>query len=199
MDGKKLFRILTAALAAAAAALLVSVYGANKLLTARSGDLVDLKAKSAATKQQEADLGKAKQDIVKYGELNEIARSVVPQDKDQVKTVSEIASLAAQSGIPRLSSVTFPPSTLGGTKQVKTPHGLTQVTPVKGMAGVYVLQITITQGDKDAVPYNDFLTFLSKLERNRRTAQVSSITVQPNAEQPDKVSFTLVIDEYIKP
>ena len=82
---------------------------------------------------------------------------------------------------------------------MKTPKGITQLTPVKGVAGVYSLQITITQAPKEPVSYNNFLTFLSKLEQNRRTAQVSSISVQPDSARPDLVSFTLVIDEYIKP
>jgi hypothetical protein len=199
MNGKKLYRILTGALALLAVGLLVSVYGANSMLNSKSNELVTQKAANLAAAEQEKELGKAKKDIATYGEMNEIAKSVVPQDKDQAKTVSEIVDLASQSGIARLSSVSFPPSTLGGVTSVKTLHGLTQVTPVKGMAGVYTLQITVTQADTEPVPFNSFVTFLSKLERNRRTALVSSINVQPNPDRPDLVSFTLVIDEYIKP
>lgn len=199
MNSKKLSGILVGLLVLVSIGLLASVYAANSMLSGKSDELVMLKAKKEAMKQQEAQLLKAKKDIETYRELNEIAKSVVPQDKNQAKTVSEIVSLASQSGIPRLSSVAFPPSTLGGTKQIKTPQGLTQVAPVKGIPGVYNLQITITQSNTDPVPYNGFITFLSKLERNRRTAQVSSINIQPDPERPDMVSFTLVIDEFIKP
>lgn len=201
MNSKKLYRILIGALLIIGLGLLASAYEANLMLSDKSAELVTLKATKEAKQQQEKQLVKAKEDIKTYGELNEIAKSVVPQDKDQAKTVSEIVNLASQSGIPNLSSIAFPPSTLGGagTKKVKTPQGLTQVTPVKGTPGVYNLQITITQSTKDAVPYGNFIAFLSKLESNRRTAQVSSINVQPDPERPDRVSFTLVIDEFIKP
>ncbi|HVA10747.1 MAG TPA: hypothetical protein VNG32_01095, partial [Candidatus Dormibacteraeota bacterium] len=151
-----------------------------------------------ATNDQKTQLAENKKDIATYADLNTIAKSVVPQDKDQAEAVREIVSLASQSGIPQLSSIFFPPSTLGGTS-VKIGGGLTQVTAVKGIAGVYDLQITITQTDSDAVPYGSFIAFLSKLEQNRRTAQVSSINVQPNQTNPSLVAFTLVIDEFIKP
>lgn len=199
MNSKRLYSILVGALALCGILVLTSVYLANAVLSGKSAELVRLKAAKEATAKQKVQLVKAKKDIQTYGELNAIAKAVVPQDKDQAKTVSEIVNLANQSGIPRLSSVAFPPSSLGGTTKIKTPNGLTQVNPVKSMPGVYNLQITITQSNTEPIPYSSFITFLSKLERNRRTAQVSSINVQPDANKPDMVSFTLVIDEFIKP
>jgi hypothetical protein len=200
MNSKKLYSILVAALVVAGLGLFGSVYYANSILSSKSSELVDLRASKQSKEQQEKQLVKAKDDIKTYSDLNEIAKSVVPQDKDQAKTVGEIVELASQSGIRRLGSITFPPSTLGGTtKSVKTSKGLTQVTPVKGLPGVYELQITVSQPTTDPVSYGSFINFLSKLERNRRTAQVSSINVQPDAARSDLVSFTLVLNEYIKP
>lgn len=196
MSAKRLFSILVVVLVLLGVGLFAGVYEANAMLSTKSHDLVTEKAAALASAQQETQLGKARQDVQKYSDLNDIAKSVVPQDKDQVKTVSEIANLASDSGIARLSSVAFPPSTLGGAKTAK---GLTQVTPVKGMPGVYALQITITQTPADSVSYSSFVTFLSKLEQNRRTALVNSINVQPDPDHPDRVSFTLIINEYIKP
>lgn len=210
MNGKGLHVIMLALLGALGLVLLGSVYFATNVLSEKSRELVAVRAMKQAKEEQERQLVKAKEDIQKYSELNEIAMSVVPQDKDQAKTVAEIVNLANQSGIKRLSSVAFPPSTLGasgsskdsGTSsetRTKLPGGLTQVTPVKGISGVYRLQITVSQAATEPVPFGNFLTFLSKLENNRRTAQVSSINVQPDSKNPDLVSFTLVINEYIKP
>ncbi|HZM63622.1 MAG TPA: hypothetical protein VFB59_00660 [Candidatus Saccharimonadales bacterium] len=211
MDGKRMHTIMFGALIILGLVLVGSVYFANKALSDKSKELVGLRATKQAKEEQEKQLIKAKEDIKKYSDLNEIAKSVVPQDKDQAKTVAEIVDLASKSGIKRLSSVSFPPSTLGaappkeGEKtegeadKPKTPAGLTQVTPVKGIGGVYRLQITVTQAANEPVTYSNFLNFLSKLEHNRRTAQVSSINVQPDNKNPDLVSFTLVISEYIKP
>jgi hypothetical protein len=98
-----------------------------------------------------------------------------------------------------LSSITFPTSTLGSISAGASNPNLTQLLPVAGISGVYELQITITQDSSSRIPYSQFITFLSKLEQNRRTAQVSSITVQPDAQHPNNVAFTLIINEFIKP
>jgi hypothetical protein len=205
MNSKQLNNGMVGLLVVLAIGLFAGVYFANSALASKSDELVDARATKQAKEQQEKQLAKAKKDIQAYSDLNEIAKSVVPQDKDQAKTVSEIVNLANQSGIKRLSSIAFPPSTLGAakssssSKQTKTPSNLTQLTPVKGLSGVYQLQITITQSSTESVPYDSFIAFLSKLENNRRTALVSSINVQPDANNPNLVSFTLVINKYIKP
>jgi hypothetical protein len=61
------------------------------------------------------------------------------------------------------------------------------------------LPITITQDNTAEVPYNSFLTFLTNLEQNRRTALVSSVSVVPDQTNPALISFTIIVDEYIKP
>lgn len=198
MNAKRLYFGLVTLIALLGLGFIFAAYEANTILENQSSALVNAKAKSQGAADRQALLAQDKKDIQKYAELNTIAKSVVPQDKDQAEAVNEIVNLAAQSGIPQLSSITFPPSTLGGT-QVKTSAGLTQVTPVKGVSGVYNLQITITQSNNALVPYSSFITFLAKLEQNRRTTQVSSIDVEPDAKNPNLTAFTLVVNEFIKP
>jgi hypothetical protein len=193
MDSRKVYFGFIGLLILLGIGFLFSVKEANALLEDRSRTLVSLKAESQATADQQAQLDTDKAEIAKYADLNTIAESVVPQDKDQAEAVQEIVNLAAASGITKLGSISFPASTLGISK------GLSQVTSVKGIPGVYDLQITITQGSTSLVPYNSFITFLSKIEQNRRTAEVSSINVQPDQANPGMVSFTLVVDEFIKP
>lgn len=201
MKAKQLYFVLIAALVVLLGGFFGVAYGANKLMGSQATKLSKLRADSVALDTQQTTLAKNKQDVIKYGDLNTIAETVVPQDKDQAEAVREIVSLAAQSGISNLSSITFPASGLGTTATGSTSSNpnLTQLAPVKGIPGVYLLQITVTQTSADKVPYDRFATFLSKLEQNRRTAQVSSITVQPDAQSPGFVSFTLVINEFIKP
>lgn len=198
MNAKQLYIGLVGLLLLLGAAIPLSARHASSLLEKRSKALVSLKATAQATTAQQVQLIKDKKDIATYADLDTIAKSVVPQDKDQAETVREIVDLANASGITELSSVEFPPSTLGGTS-LKTGGGLTQVAPVKGIPGVYDLQITVSQAATDEVPYSDFIAFLSRLEQNRRTAEVSSIDVQPDQKDPNQVAFTLVIDEFIKP
>jgi len=186
--------------------LIGGTFGVNSLLQSKSKKLVDLKLQSQVLTEQQTGLTKAKKDIKQYADLEKIAKTIVPQDKDQAEAVLEITKLAADSGISQLSSITFPASTLGGTLGTSTTptkssgaSNLTQLTAVPGISGVYQLQITITQSSDHSVPYSQFTTFLSKLEQNRRTAQVSSITIQPDTKNPNAVAFTLIINEFIKP
>lgn len=199
MNSKKLYYILIGLLVILGVGLVFGAHEANLLLQKQSSKLVSLKASDQATEAQKTQLAQDKQDITKYADLNTIAQSVVPQDKNQAVAVREIADLASASGISQLSSVAFAPSTLGGTTTVKTPDGLTQVTPVTGIPGVFDLSITVTQTSSAEVPYSNFISFLQKLEQNRRTAEVTSINVLPDQKSPNMVSFTLVIDEFIKP
>lgn len=198
MNSKQLYFGFIGLLILLGLGIVAATYFANGWLEQQARQLTDLKATSQATADQQTALANDKKDLAKYSALNKIAQSIVPQDKDQAEAVREIVNIAAQSGIPSLSSITFQTSALG-TKTLSTSNGLTQVTPVKGMPGVYDLQITVNLDASKSVPYSTFIKFLSKLEQNRRTAQVSSIVVQPDANNPGRVSFTLVIDEFLKP
>lgn len=201
MKAKQLYYVLIAGFVVLVLAFVGVAYGANKLLASKADTLSKLRADSQALDETQTSLAKNKQDIKKYTGLNAIAETIVPQDKDQAEAVREIVNIAQQSGIPKLSSISFPASGLGGGVNGRTigDPSLTQLTPVVGMKGLYELQITITQGSDSLVSYDQFITFLQKLEQNRRTAQVSSITVQPDTKSSNRVAFTLGIIEYIKP
>jgi hypothetical protein len=200
VKAKQLYFVLLASLVLVGAGFFGVAYGANQLLNSQATKLSKARADSAALDNLQTSLAKNKQDIAKYSQLNQIAETVVPQDKDQAEAVREIVNLASQSGISKLSSITFPSSTLGATGLTHaTSSNLTQLTPVKGLTGVYDLQIIVSQASGSEVPYSQLTNFLTKLEQNRRTAQVSSITVQPKPDGPNLVAFTLIIDEYIKP
>ncbi len=212
MNSKRLYYVLICLIALLGACIIAVGYKADGMFKKQSESLLDQKALSLALSEKQQQLIKDKRDIKAYTELNAVAKAIVPQDKDQALTIREIINLAKQSGITRLSSVTFPASNLGiatapttGTSSTTTVapkianSNLTQLTPVKGIPGVYNLQITVQQVEKDAVSYNTFIAFLERLEQNRRTAQVSNISIIPSKKNPDLVSFTLIIDEYIKP
>lgn len=200
MSSKHLYYTMLAVIILLIVGLVGGAYEAEQLLAARSQQLVGNRLQSAVLADEQDQLTKAKQDIQKYQTLANIARSVVPQDKDQAQTVRQIVGIAAASGIA-LNSITFPSSTLGGpggSAAGSTPQ-LSQLTPVKGIAGVYDLQLSVQSDATHPVPYSRFITFLSALEQNRRTALVDSITLQPDALNRNDVSFTLILDEYIKP
>lgn len=208
MNTKRVYFVMLGIVGLLFVGMLVGTYEVNSLLESKAKHLVDLKLQSQVVTSQQTGLQKAKKQIAQYAGFEETAKTIVPQDKDQAEAVREISNLAQESGIQRLSSVTFPLSTLGGaigSTGTSTPtasaskNTLTQLLPAKGLSGVYSLQITIQQTSDAAIPYSQFLTFLEKLEQNRRTAQVSSIILQPDNVKPNMVAFTLVINEFIKP
>jgi hypothetical protein len=199
VKAKHLYFVLIGCCCIAIVALLGIGYGANRLLSQQANKLSKLRANTAVETMQETTLVQDKKEIAKYTELNTIAESIVPQDKDQAEAVGQIVNLAGASGISKLSSITFLTSTLGVTTTGAAKPGLTQLTPVEGLTGVYYFPITIAQDSTDPVSYSDFLSFLQKIEQNRRTAEVTSITVSPSVSNPNQVSFTLVVNEFIKP
>lgn len=189
------------------------VYLSNSMLLGKSADISKKRTQLATLEQQDVSLTKAKKDIAKYQELSNIARGIVPQDKDQAQTVREIVNIAAASGV-ELGSLTFPTSSLGtaasgtgssgssssssSSKSANNP-GLSQLKPVKDIPGVYSLQIVVQSKTGSLPSYEKFSRFLSGLEQNRRTALVTTIQIQPDAQNPNLLGFTLTLEEYIKP
>lgn len=211
MSPKRFFYVMSGLVGLLIILTAASVFGANLFLNSQKEKLLEAKVESRVVEEQQNYLTQAKEDLEKYDELNKITRAIVPQDKDQAKTVREISAIARKSGI-QLDTVTFPVSTLGGGAATTTqdssdssssststsgpPSGLTQVAPVEGVAGVYSLEITVAT--QSPVPYYQFLDFLERLESNRRTANVQELILNPTAAG-DSLSFTLILNAYVKP
>ena len=218
MSSKRLHMILLAVIAALLIGLLGGTYELNSVLTKKGNELMTNKAKSAALQQEQLSLKKAKKEVAKYSDLEKITKTIVPEDKSQAEAVLQLVNIARANNIT-LTSITFPVSTLGTTtakpgsatssaltSTAPSPaanansktNTLSQLQPVKNLPGVYLLQITI-QNDNHPVSYNNFINFLDELEHNRRTAQVSTVNIQPDPKNPALLTFVLTINEYIKP
>ncbi len=208
MNSKRLFYTLCIMLVLLGAASLGVVIFGNSYIKQQTQHIVALKAESLALDEQSRSLVQAKKDIEKYEELERISKSIVPQEKDQARTVREIIALAEQSGVS-ISSVTFPSSNLGQpTARPATPatgsstppaSATTQVKPVEGIPNVYQLEISIQSDAAKPVPYQSMLIFLSKLEQNRRTAHITNLSVTPHNNDRNRVTFNLTVNAYIKP
>lgn len=198
MTPRKLYYALLACLILAGIGLLATGYIADSLLTKKAMTLKQLKAEVENQSTLQSELSKNKRQLREYSGLNQIAKTIVPQEKDQAVTIREISRMASESGIPKLSSITFPASTLGGATGVASANNISQLTPVKGLAGVYSLPVTVTLSSTNSVSYSQFMVFLDKLEQNRRTAQVTSVNITPFASDPSRISFNLVINKYVK-
>jgi len=214
---QRLYYLLVGLVVLLLAGLVAGTYGTNQLLSSHAETLTSLKAKSLALSQKQLSLVKAKQEIAVYAPLLKITQTVVPEDKDQAEAVREIVNIAAANHVS-LESIDFPASTLGltgsgasSTASTTTPasssassassagNKLSQLLPVKNIPGVYDLLITVQSDPNKPVAYDSFIGFLSNLEHKRRTAQISTITLQPSASNRSLLSFTLTLNEYIKP
>jgi hypothetical protein len=197
MSSKRLFYTLVGLNVAVVLAIVGGAFAINKLLGAASKTIVSQRLKIQTLDAESDALGSAKKDIKQYSQLAGIAQGIVPQDKDQAQAVREIVNIAADNGI-KLASISFPSSSLGTTPGASA-LSTSQLLLVKGIPGVYSLQISVQSDPAHSIPYNQMLDFLKGLENNRRTALVSDITITPDSKNSSNVSFNLTLDEYIKP
>jgi len=191
-----------------------TVLSGLNLLSAQSQKLVELKQQNNAADAQASGLATSKKQVEQYAYFNTVAKTVLPSDKDQAQATTDIFKLADQAGIT-IASITFPASSLGAkptatndAAKASSKSAISQAKPVEGIAGLYSLELTITPqtggGVEDAkkVTYEKLLDFLGRIERNRRTAQITQVNIQPETSDsgPSQfIDFTLTINIFIKP
>lgn len=202
MNSKRLFYVLVGVLVAVIGLIGGSVYLGWQHLDKQTSRLSDLKVEASALQDTQRSLAKAKKDIVTYADIEQVTKTVIPQEKDQARTVREIIKIADENNIA-VSSVGFPPSTLGnkaasGGTTATPAGGTTQTQKVDGLSNVERLEIIVTSDQTKPALYTDFIAFLSALEKNRRTAQVSNINIQPLSDNRNRLSFSLTLNVYIK-
>ena len=128
MNSRKVYFIMLAVLLLLIGALIGTVVLGNNYLKKQSDSLLAAKLDQQSLNEQQTALIKAKKDLEKYRELRDIARAIVPQDKDQAKAVREIVRFADETGVG-LESITFDDSSLGQKAAAPAPAA----TPFTGM------------------------------------------------------------------
>jgi hypothetical protein len=222
MSAQRLRLILLGLLGLGALVFLVTASFGMSKLSAESQDMVDLKKQSQLLDAQLDSLSSAKKDIQQYSYFKDVAKTVIPSDKDQAQAVLDISQFANQSGF-LIGTMTFPISTLAKSAAGSTPTStgttstnaasatssqvISQAKPVSGISGLYSIELTVTPQTgcdlppSKAVTYAKMLNFMQKIERNRRTAQISSVTVEPVVNQQCGVqfNFNLAVNIFLKP
>ncbi len=190
----------------------IALFGLSAI-SSKSSEMVGLKLDGQTADTQLSNLEQSKKDIEKYSYFKDVAKTVIPNDKDQATAVLEINQMATAAGIS-IQSITFPASTLGLRVSAPTPQDATQASstssaisqakPVSGIPGLYSLELTITPESTNDLPsskrvtYPKMLDFLDRIENNRHTAQITQVSIQP-AGGNKSLSFTLTINIFIKP
>lgn len=213
MSSRKTYFLMIGLLILLVGGLIATAVIGNSYLKKQSASLVAAKLDQQSLNEQQTALIKAKKDLQKYSDLQNIARAIVPQDKDQAKAVREIVRFANESGVG-VESITFDDSTLGqkptapvavageGQAQPSKPtsSSVTQAKPVPDIPGVFSVPIVITS-TKNTNQFSNFINFLSKLENNRRTAQVEKVSITPGSTPNGKgfINFSLTVNIFVKP
>ncbi|MGH7239545.1 MAG: hypothetical protein ACREHG_05710, partial [Candidatus Saccharimonadales bacterium] len=144
MTAKKFNIVMVALVVVLCLAMIIGAYEAKSILANHSQKLINLQLQQASLDDEQTQLTSAKTEIKKYAPLAAIAKSIVPQDKNQAEAVREIVNIAGNNNIV-LSSITFPKSDLGSSSPksaASSTVNLSQLTLVKGLSGVYQLPIT---------------------------------------------------------
>jgi hypothetical protein len=205
MNSKRLFFVLLGSLVLLLGVSIGLTYYGGKLLTTKGDTLVEKKLEQEVLASRQVAVLQAQKDIETYSDLADIARSIVPQENDQARTVREIINIAEASNVP-IGSIDFPKSALGEARKktskskASTPvdPATSQLTAVEGTDGLYAMEITISSPSQQPARYTQLLSFLEGLENNRRTAHVTSIDIDPDATTPSLVKFTIKLNVYIK-
>ncbi|MBA3757388.1 hypothetical protein H0X09_00775 [Candidatus Saccharibacteria bacterium] len=220
MSSKRLRLILLISIAVLSLGFLGTYIVGMSLLSKKSQNMVDLRSESKSLDAQLESLSLAKKEAEQYSYFKDVAKSVIPNDKDQAQAVLDIVRMANESGIS-LQSIIFPASTLGGSSgsapvagaapstppiTSSTSAAISQAKPVAGIKGLYSLKVTITPDISLGLPpnkqvtYAKMLDFLQRIERNRRTAQITTVGIQPKTSETTKViNFSLDLNIFIKP
>lgn len=202
MNSKKVFFLLVAVCVLLIGAAGFATYTGAAFLKSKGTTILEYKLQNAVLEDKELAIIQAKKDIETYAELEKVAKSIVPQEKDQARTVREIDAIATDAGVP-LTSIEFPESALGTVKNTSKKAiipNTSQLTEVPGMKGLYAMDITVAANEITMpVEYSKVLNMLGGLERNRRTAYITALTITPNKDNRNLVNFTLTIKVYIKP
>jgi len=207
MNSRRAYQIMLVSSALLAILLVVSVWLGTSILRSSADKLQEAKVNSDVVSLQENSLAQANNDIEKYSELAELSNRIIPQEKDQARTVREIINIANQSDIS-ITSITFPASNLGAAQPapqagsdgvaVQQAPSITQAKPVAGIPGLLELAITVQVTD-NPVTYNQLISFLDNLEQNRRTSQVQGVNITPDANDRSKITFNISLAVFIKP
>ncbi len=223
MNSKKLRTILLGLIGFGVLLFLaVAVIGLSSL-KAKSQGVSKLKLDSRVADDQLASLVQAKGQIAQYAYFKDVAKTVLPTDKDQARVILDLFQLADQSGLS-IQGIGFPLSTLGVTSSTSaatigqsTPvvsavgvtqkDLLSQAKPVQGINGLYSVQLVINVESGNSVSedkrptYPKLIDFLTRVENDRRTAQIAQVSILPQDSDLASayISFGLTINIFIRP
>lgn len=194
--------------------LIAMLYVGNMLMQKSAVKLVNAKLDGIGYDAQEQTYLRARKDLDKYSDINETIQKILPKTKDQAQAVSELYKIGDETDIV-IERIQFPTSTLGqkktssvspsATKTTATTsqtatQAITQAKAVDGMPGVMGIDISINllPAKGLSIPYDNMISFLQKVESNRRNMQIKQISVNTDTENGG-IAFNVTLTIFVKP
>jgi hypothetical protein len=208
MNAKKVFYLLIGLTVIIVIATGSMLFFADSFLKKNSEKLTQYKKDEKQVQLDERVYTKANNDLKKYTQLGlrQAVDEALPKEKDQAKAVKEVLQIATVTGV-KIEKIQFTDSTLGD--KVKTPAAnpngqtvapsatITQAKPIPGISGVQGIEMTVGltgANDKTPINYSQFTDFVDKITNNRRSMQISKLTIQPGLKKAE-----LTINIFVKP
>ncbi len=189
MTPLKMNTFLKATLIVFLVSTLIGLFFANKRLTQTAEQTRTLKADILIDQKQLEIYEKSQTQLASLSYVEDLIKTVLPEEQDQSSVVAEISEFALRSGL-NVSQITFPDAAKSTSKKNAKPS---LVVP----RGVSVVPVTVQLAAGSR--YENLLTFLRTLEDTKRKSQVTNITLTPDAEDRTKLSqVTIVVNLYTK-
>lgn len=211
MNAKKLYLILIGSIIGLGLISLVLLYVAGIIMQKSANQLISVKLDNLVLDEQEKAYLQARKDLEKYKDLAATIENVLPKSKDQARAVREIYKIGDESKIT-IDRINFSSSTLGqkasagSTSTKSSTQTLSQAKAVDGMPGVLGVDMDMSlrssKGSESYISYSDLLTFLQKIELNRRSMQIKKLNVEVDslASGKDNISgVDLTVTIFVKP
>lgn len=193
---KKAFFLMIAVLIITVAGAGGAFYFADGMLQKKSKQISDLKADQEAVTQQIAIYEDARKKIEELAFIEEVASQVLPESKEQADVIAELRSFAENSDMT-IQSMNFSGSV---AKDPGTNLDLSQTTQLKDVTGVRVLPVDLvfTTGPEGPT-FESLISFLEKIENNRRKMQVTDISLTPNNNNRELLSsIAMSVNIYLR-
>src|SRR5438105_12052724 len=108
LDSKKFRLVLIGLIGLSVIVFFALLYFGLSTLSQKSTKLADLKQQSQTADVQLENLKEIKKELAQYDYFKGIANTIIPNDKDQAQAVTDIFTIAKQSGFD-IQGITFPP------------------------------------------------------------------------------------------
>ena len=191
MKNKRISLLLSLLLFLAISCSVGVLYVMHKYITKIDKSISELKSKDEAGVKQLADLNLAEQQVKKYQDFSSISTQVLPKTYNQTE-LNLIVNLAKQSGIS-LTSISV---SNGIATSLPGPcrAPLVAYADIKG-----VCSVTFRIQPSEAVSFDQFMNFITRLEQNRRKILISNLSLSPAGDKSNNLTFSAELNLFTRP